>query len=153
MRPSIAHRTCADARPLQGADTWGQSSGSVTGDRSTWQTVAGCGGNHTGLRVGISYERYTFTRCEEVCERGGGTLARLTDQTAGCRGPELEALLGGGPAYVGLYQTEEGASRPPPPPRLSDALSGWCLTPSRLTKSHRTRMPRRQCLISHVVVG
>ena len=98
---------CADTRAEpQGADTWRYGSGKVTGDRNSWHTI-GCN-NHTELRVGTSYERYTFTRCEEVCERGGGTLVRLAKDNTNCLGPELEALLGGGVAYIGLYETDEG---------------------------------------------
>ena len=104
----------ADARSVQGADTWGHNVGSLTGARNTWQTIS-CG-NHTELRVGTSYQQYTFTQCEKVCERGGGTLVRVTKNNTGCLGPDLEALLGGAGAvlgvsgaFVGLYETDEGA--------------------------------------------
>ena len=83
----LAHPSCADARPLQGADTW--EHGSLT-DPDTWQTLS-CS-NHTELRVGLSYQFHPFTQCEEVCERGGGTLLRPTQNITYCLGEEAVQL-------------------------------------------------------------
>ena len=89
-------------------------------DRNTWQTIS-CG-NHSEIKVGVSSDYYTFTQCEEVCERGNGTLVRLTKNNSDCLEADLEefkrgqyrgeSINRGDMIHIGLYKNSATGAFP-----------------------------------------